>query len=101
MESRWSGQRAPDASARRDFPRAVPGRSRWSMVGGHACPHQRMVKSARAAMMALHLSGVVFGGPFADPASAAPQARDVHALKVECGSNRALGLEWRFIMIEP
>jgi hypothetical protein len=30
-----------------------------------------MVKSARAAMMALHLSGVVFGGPFADPASAA------------------------------
>jgi hypothetical protein len=44
---------------------------RRSMVGGHACPHHRMVKSARAAMMALHLSGVVFGGPFADPASAA------------------------------
>ena len=42
---------------------------RWSAVT--RAPHHRMVKSARAAMMALHLSGVVFGGPFVDPASAA------------------------------
>jgi hypothetical protein len=51
-----------------------------------------MVKGARAAMMALHLSGVVFGR-LRTPHRRLPQARDVHALKVECGSNRAFGLE--------
>jgi hypothetical protein len=50
-----------------------------------------MARSARAALMALHLSGVVFRrrwkpprlkpfeGPFADPTRRLPQARDVAA----------------------
>jgi hypothetical protein len=60
-----------------------------------------MARSARAAMMALHLSGVVFRrrwkpprlkpyeGPFADPTQRLPQARDVAARR------RAARRRWR------